>query len=110
LQHDGDPRQPWKLTQIGEIPTAHRIRWADIDGSGKKVAINAVLTGPHAARPDYSGDSAPPVLYGPGEWKREIVSMANDGVQHGILVTRWIRGDKRDSSFGRRSSRGRGTR
>jgi len=28
------------------IPTSHRLRWADIDGSGKKVVINAVLTAP----------------------------------------------------------------
>jgi len=97
LQHDGDPRNPWKLKQIDEITTAHRIRWADIDGSGKKVAINATLTGPKAAPPDYSGDHSPLVFYRPGEWKREVISTANEGVQHGILVTRWNRGDKRDS-------------
>ena len=44
LRHDGDPRQPWKLQQIDELTTSHRLRWADIDGSGKKVAINGALT------------------------------------------------------------------
>jgi hypothetical protein len=97
LRHDGDPRQPWKLQQIDEIPTSHRIRWADVDGSGRKVALNAVLTGPHAAPPAYGGDHAPLVLYRPGEWKRETVDDRNEGVQHGILVTRWNRGDRRDS-------------
>jgi hypothetical protein len=97
LHHDGDPRQPWKLQQIDEIPTSHRIRWADIDGSGKKVALNAVLTGPRAAPPNYSGDHAPLVLYRPGEWKREVIDNVNEGVQHGILVTRWNRGDTQDS-------------
>ena len=97
LRHEGDPRQPWKLRQIDEIPTSHRIRWADVDGSGHKVALNAVLTGPHAVPPNYGGDHAPLVLYRPGEWKRESIGNENDGVQHGILVTRWNRGDTRDS-------------
>jgi hypothetical protein len=97
LQHDGDPRQPWKLKQIDEVPTAHRIRFADIDGSGHKVAINAVLTGPKAAPPNYGGDHAPLLMYRPGDWKRETISFENEGVQHGILITRWNPGDKRDS-------------
>jgi hypothetical protein len=97
LRHDGDPRQPWKLQQIDEIPTSHRIRWADIDGSGKKVAIDAVLTGPRAAPPGYGGDHAPLVFYRPGEWKRELISDENEGVQHGVFITRWNHGDKRDS-------------
>ncbi len=97
LTHDGDPRQPWKLRQIDQIPTAHRIRWADIDGSGKKVVLNAVLTGPKAAPPKYEGDHAPLIMYRPGEWKPELIDNVNEGVQHGILVTRWNRGDKKDS-------------
>jgi hypothetical protein len=97
LHHDGDPRNPWKLRQIDEIPTSHRIRWADIDGSGKKVALNAVLTGPKAAPPNYAGDRAPLVMYKPGEWKRIPIDNVNEGVQHGILVTKWNRGDTKDS-------------
>ncbi len=97
LRHDGDPRQPWKLQQIDAIPTSHRVRWADIDGSGTKVLINAALTGQRAAPPNYSGARAPLVLYRPGEWKRELISDANEGVQHGLLVTRWNRNDLRDS-------------
>lgn len=97
LTHDGDPRRPWKLREIDAIPTAHRIRWADPDGSGHKVALNAVLTGAQAAPPGYEGDRAPLVLYRPPEWKREVVSLENEGVQHGILVARWNRGDPRDS-------------
>lgn len=97
LHHDGDPRQPWKLQQFDAIPTSHRLRWADIDGSGKKVLINAVLTGLRAVPPTYTGAHAPLVLYRPGEWKRELISDVNEGVQHGILVTRWNRTDRRDS-------------
>jgi hypothetical protein len=97
LSHNGDPRRPWKLQQIDKIPTSHRIRWADIDGSGKKVAINAVLTGPHATPPNYAGDHAPLVFYRPGTWKRELISDENDGVQHGLLVTQWNRNDRQDA-------------
>lgn len=97
LRHDGDPRQPWKLQQIDELTTSHRIRWADIDGSGKKVAINAVLTGAHAAPPNYGGDHAPLVLYRPGDWNREVISEANEGVQHGIFITKWDPKDRQDS-------------
>ncbi|HKD08656.1 MAG TPA: FG-GAP-like repeat-containing protein [Bryobacteraceae bacterium] len=97
LHHEGDPRNPWKLREIDEVPTAHRLRWADIDGSGKKVAVNAVLTGPHAAPPAYAGDHAALLFYRPGEWRRETISLANEGVQHGLSIIRWNPGDMRDS-------------
>jgi len=97
LTHDGDPVRLWKLRQIDEIPTAHRLRWADIDGSGRKVAINAVLTGSKASPPDYTQDHAPLLLYRPGEWKRETVSLENNGVMHGVHVVKWDPKDRRDS-------------
>ncbi len=97
LTHGADPRQPWTLREIDKIPTSHRIRWADIDGSGKKVAINAPLTGVKASPPEYTQDHAPLVFYRPGDWKRQVISDANLGVQHGIFVTKWNPGDKQDS-------------
>jgi len=45
LTHNGDPRQPWTVREIDRLTTSHRLRWADIDGSGKKVLVNAALTG-----------------------------------------------------------------
>ena len=97
LTHGADPRQPWTLREIDAIPTSHRIRWADIDGTGKKVAINAPLTGLKSAPPEYTQDHAPLVFYRPGEWKREVISQENLGVQHGVFVTKWNPGDKQDS-------------
>jgi hypothetical protein len=97
LHHDGDPRQPWTLRQIDELTTSHRLRWADVDGSGRKVAINAALTGAHAGPPNYAGDHVPLVMYRPGDWKQEVISDANEGVQHGIFITRWNPKDKHDS-------------
>ncbi len=40
LHHNGDPRQPWTLTEIDRLPTSHRLRMADIDG-GRRVFVNA---------------------------------------------------------------------
>lgn len=94
LEHQGDPRNPWKRTEIDRLPTSHRLRWADIDGSGRKVLINAPLTDAHAEAPDYRGH-VPLVYYRPGEWKRTLISDAEEGVLHGIYITDWD-GDKRD--------------
>jgi hypothetical protein len=88
LRHNGDPRQPWTVQEIDRITTAHRLRWADISGDGKKVLVNAPLTGAKAAAPDYR-DHVPLVFYRPGEWKREVIDTANEGVQHGIFVVDW---------------------
>jgi hypothetical protein len=94
LHHSGDPRQPWTATEIDRLPTSHRLRLADIDGSGKPVVINAALTGPDAAGPDYRGQT-PLAFYRPGEWKRRLISDENSGVVHGVYIIDWD-GDGRD--------------
>jgi len=94
LHHNGDPRQPWTLREIDRLPTSHRLRWADIDGSGKRVLINAPLVNANAHAPDYRGH-VPLVYYRPGDWKRNLISDAEEGVLHGIYVTDWLR-DGRD--------------
>ena len=94
LRHDGDPRRPWKATEIDRIPTAHRVRLADIDGSGKPVVILAALTGPRAEPPDYRGET-PLVFYRPGIWKRQTIRPENNGLVHGIFILDWD-GDGRD--------------
>jgi hypothetical protein len=86
LLHSGaDPRELWTIREIDRIPTAHRLRIIDFDGSGRKVFLNVPLTGAKAAEPDYK-DHAPIVFYRPGEWKREPISEANEGVQHGVWI------------------------
>ena len=94
LHHQGDPREPWSITEIDRLTTSHRLRFADIDGSGKKVLINAPLTGAKAEAPEYR-DAAPLVFYRPGEWKRQMIGELNQGVQHGIYIFDWD-GDGRD--------------
>jgi len=88
LKHNGDPRQPWTVTEIDRLTTSHRLRWADIYGNGKKVLVNAPLTGAKAEAPDYR-DHVPLVFYRPGEWKREVAGDQNEGVQHGIYIVDW---------------------
>jgi hypothetical protein len=88
LRANGDPRAPWTITPIDRLPTSHRLRWADIEGNGKKVLVNAPLTGLSAEAPDYRGRT-PLVFYRPGEWKRELIGEENQGVVHGIYVVDW---------------------
>jgi hypothetical protein len=95
LRHGADPREPWQVKEIDRIPTAHRVRWADIDGTGHKIAVNAPLIGEKAVAPDYR-DHVPLIFYHPGEWRREKIGDENEGVMHGITVVRWGK-DDRDS-------------
>ncbi len=88
LKHNGDPRQPWTVTEIDRLTTSHRLRWADVEGNGKKILVNAPLTGATAEAPEYRGHT-PLVFYRPGEWKRELIGEQNEGVEHGIYVTDW---------------------
>lgn len=94
LRHGGDPLAPWDITQIDRLPTSHRLRWADLDGSGRKVAVNAPLCDARAVAPDYHGKT-PLVFYRPGDWKRETISSDTDGVMHGFTTLDWD-GDGRE--------------
>jgi len=94
LKHNGDPRELWTITEIDRLPTSHRLRWADIDGSGKKVVVNAPLTGAHAEPPEYR-DRVPLVFYRPGDWKRHVIDDTAEGLVHGIAIVDWDR-DGRD--------------
>src|SRR5215831_15019344 len=94
LRHDGDPRRPWKVSEIDRLPTSHRLRWADVYGNSTKVLVNAPLAGTHGEAPEYR-DHTPLVFYRPGEWKRELIGEENEGVVHGVYVVDWD-GDGRD--------------
>ncbi len=88
LEPSDDVRQAWRIREIDRLPTSHRLRLADIDGSGNKVVVNAPLTGADAFGPDYRGHT-PLVYYRPGEWKRRLIGDENEGVMHGIYVIDW---------------------
>jgi hypothetical protein len=60
----------------------------DIEGTGKRVLVNAPLAGAFVKPPDYKG-AVPVVFYRPGVWKREVISQELEGVLHGLAVTDW---------------------
>ena len=48
------PNQPWKLHPIGEEPTVHRMRFADLDADGRSELIVLPLMGRNSTRPDFA--------------------------------------------------------
>ncbi len=95
LTHQGDPAGPWSIQDIDRVPTSHRLRFADLDGTGRPVLVNSPLIGPKALAPDYR-DRVPVLMYRPGGWKRDTITAAEEGVVHGLLPVRW-RGARRES-------------
>ena len=98
LQNRGDPRKPWKATQVDALVTSHHVAWADIDGDGKKELINAPLIGPKALAPRYE-DRVPLVYYQvpknlQGEWKRLTIDDRLTGVLHRVRVAQWTEGSR----------------
>lgn len=85
LKANGDPRQPWSISKVDACPTAHRLRWADIDGSGDKVLILAPLVGASSRPPNYV-DHVPLLYYRPGEWQRHLIDTQEQGVLHGLTI------------------------
>ena len=77
-------------------PDLHRLRWADLFGTGKKVLVNAVLTSATAEPPGYEGDT-PLYFYDPKDWKRQSNPVDKiGGVVHGIIVDDWNGDGKSD--------------
>jgi hypothetical protein len=88
LTHGADVTAPWTYKEIDAVPTAHRLRWVDADGSGKKLLAMAPLIGADSVPPDYKT----PVsifFYRAPDWKREVVSDAFTGLLHGIEPMPW---------------------
>lgn len=92
LTHGEDVRQPWTPREIDRVPTAHRVRWIDPDGSGKKVLLLGPMVGQRF--PPVEGDSVPIYLYHPGTWTRETISTEPRGVLHAINPVDWDGGPR----------------
>jgi hypothetical protein len=87
LQPSGDPRELWTLMDIDAIPASHRVRWADVDGNGRKVLVVApILHAKAVGFPDPDRLATPLVFYRPGVWKAESITQQNQGVVHGLLA------------------------
>lgn len=50
-----DVTAEWTSHEIAMLPTAHRLRWADWDGDGKKELVVVPILGPGATPPTYQG-------------------------------------------------------
>ena len=81
LSHEGDVKQPWKVTTlVEEEPTLHRVQWADLDGDGKKELVVAPLKGRGATGPDFMDVGVKLYVLFPGEnpletpWREEVIS------------------------------------
>jgi len=90
LKSGDDVRQPWTTREIDRVPTAHRVRWIDPEGNGKKVLLVAPLVG--TKYPPAYDDPVPIYLYRPGEWKRETLCTDPRGVLHAIYPVSWDSG------------------
>jgi hypothetical protein len=111
---DAEPRPArhmaeWRLELLGKIPTSHRLRWANLDGTGRLALVDAPLLGFGAVAPEYkvpapltwfempepiqrgdaSAKEAPPVM-----WRSHRIDESLT-VVHGLNVLDWD-GDGRD--------------
>lgn len=48
LKQGKSPEEPWTVHQIGAVPTAHRIRFLDLEGTGKPLLVVVPLLGKNA--------------------------------------------------------------
>lgn len=91
LKPDGDPRKPWKIQRvIDNVPSDHRVRFADIAGTGKlAIVIAPILAGTATGFPDPDRNVTPLYVYrAETGWKRETISLENRGVTHGLNIQR----------------------
>ncbi len=59
LKQPSNLDEPWKMYPIGEEPTVHRIRFADLDGSGRPMLLVGPLMGRGATQAKNWMDGAP---------------------------------------------------
>ena len=93
----------WSLRLLGRVPTSHRLRWADLDGSGRTELVDVPLLGYGAKDPDYKigapltwFEPPEPLLRGhvsapdagKGEWLPHLIDDSLT-VIHGVRIIDW---------------------
>jgi len=88
-----DPTGEWPMYVIGAEPTSHRIRWADVDGDGRKELLNVPIMGRNAKAPLWDVgvnliwyETPEPATTEP--WTPHIID-SQLTVVHGISVVNW---------------------
>jgi hypothetical protein len=89
LKAGPDVTQPWTMREIDQAPTAHRVRWIDWEGNGRKVLLLGPMVGLASRPPRSYADSVPLFEYRPPEFKRELVCTEFQGLLHAIVPVRW---------------------
>ena len=74
------------------MPTAHRVRRIDPDGSRKKLLLVAPVVG-RRYLPGFD-DPVPIYVYRPGQWKREVLTNETQGLLHAICPVSWDGGPR----------------
>ena len=96
---DPTQSQDWTLHAIGAIPTSHRLRWADIDGDGKKELLDMPIFGVGSNSTTHAGAVALTAFAIPadltGKWTSKVLDDTHLEVAHGIAIVDWD-GDKAD--------------
>ncbi len=94
---DPTQNQEWDVHRIDAVPTSHRLRWADIDGDGKKELILLPIFGIGSNTTTRAGAvqlKAYTVPQDPkGTWAGKVLDDTHLEVAHGIEIVDWD-GDK----------------
>jgi hypothetical protein len=100
FENPGNPteNQAWESHFIDQIPTSHRLRWADVQGDGEKELINLPIIGVGAVEPNYdvgAALTAYSVPFNPrGPWGKVLISNELE-MAHGLTIFDWD-GDGRE--------------
>lgn len=94
FRRSDDATAPWQGFPIDREPTSHRLRWADIEGGGRKLLVVAPIMGPGTQAPSYDQTGAKLALYRiPADPVRDpwpkLVFEDSLPVVHGLLVFDW---------------------
>jgi hypothetical protein len=85
------PDDPWTFKPLAEIPSIHRVRWADIDADSRPDLVVAPLFGPTAEPPAFQKDPAVMLVYRSFDPSRPLPTpdkVNRVPVQHAIAIER----------------------
>jgi hypothetical protein len=84
----------WVVHHIDEVPTSHRLRWADINGDGRKELLNLPIIGVGSSAPEYSvgvqfkAYKVPADPRHAASWEWDLLDQTLC-MAHGLCVVRW---------------------